>query len=466
MNGLSESIAAKELNIDDALSRLFTSGTIFNFANHAQGSLSVKLKRTTVTMITSYTSFFENHTEFLAPMLNFLFNTLEDPKLVNVSSIAIESVCSSCRNNLVSELGAFLDHYRLLLARNFTNSVVRERIIGGIASIVEALSSNEAKYDHLATLIQLSQDEFATAVHYFGANKLLPAQGSILHALNLLVNIGKALRAPDDFEKVTNPSDNSTYWSHGMGATLQNIIYEIVMHANRIMPWSGGVIGAICQILRAGYSEIVPGLFSFPPNVTVEFVLASTLETARLDYVFETASAMLAKKPEASHIELQTAAFSILDHAKGLLSLSHGMEAAHSLTGPSKLTDMSDIRSQDPELKASIIELMQKMIPNYMQSMTMLGAALDDLFALALLALAGEQVLLKRAAAHFWVTRISIFWRSENDRSIRLCLSNGTSMKTRPPPTSTRCLKFMAHNSAMYWLIKLEAYVRGVSSTR
>ncbi|KAL9128116.1 MAG: hypothetical protein Q9217_003137 [Psora testacea] len=370
LNGLSESFAAKELNVDGALSRLFTSGIIFGYANNAQGSLSIKLKRTTVTMITNYTSFFENHPRFLAPMLNFLFDALQNPKLVNVASIAIKSVCSSCRTHLVPELGAFLEQYTMLLAWDSVDADIRERVIGGVASIIQALPSDEAKYYPLATLIQLTQDEFAMALHYLEANEVAASRLSAVRALRLLVSIGKALRVP---ENVANPTNGSTYWSHGDGATLQTIIYQMVTQAANLMRSSSEVMEAICQILRAGYNEIVPGPFTFPLNVTVEVVLGSTLETARLEYVFETAGAMLAKKSDASQNDLQNAAFSILSHAKDLLCL------------------VDDIRSQDPDLIASIIELMEKMIPHYMLSIMMLGPQINSLFAISLAALAGEE---------------------------------------------------------------------------
>ncbi|KAL9103509.1 MAG: hypothetical protein Q9163_001465 [Psora crenata] len=383
LNGLSESLAVKELKVDGALSRLFASESIFGMENTDQYPLSIRLKRTTVTMITNYTPFFENHPTFLPQMLNFLFNALQDPNLVNVSSIAIKSICSSCRTHLVPELGAFIEQYKMLLTWESVDGDVREKVIGGVAAIIQALPSDDAKYEPLATLIQLTEDDFANALHYLEVNEVSSAQKSTVRALRLFVSIGKALRAPDN---ITTPTHASRYWSYGNGAALQTIIYQTLARATTLMGWNSDVIGAVCQILRAGYNEIVPGPFNFPTKVTVDFVLASTLGTARLDYIFDTASVMLVKKSDASQIELQNAAFSILNHGKDLLCL------------------VDDVRSRDPDLVASIIQLMEKLVPHHLHSMLKLGPKLNYLFALSLSALAAEQVTLKRAGAHFWAS--------------------------------------------------------------
>ena len=66
-----------------------------------------------------------------------------------------------------------------------------------------------------------------------------------------------------------------------------------------------------------------------------------------------------------------------------------------------------DVESRDPDLVASIINLMEKMVPHYMESMMRLGPHADELFSISLQALADQHVILKHAAAHFWV--ISMF---------------------------------------------------------
>ena len=322
LNGLSDSSISTSVEIDRALSTLFTSGTIFDAAENARGFLSLQLKLTMMEMITGYTWFYEKHPILLAPLLNFLFDALQNPKIANVSSLAIQSVCSSCRKHLVSELGTFLQLCTTLLSQNSLGADIREQIVGGIASIVQALPSDEARYSYLTTLLRLTYHEFAVAIRRYQNSELVAANQGVVHAMRLLVSIGKALRAPDH---VSNPINGSTFWSCEIGATLQMNICRMMAQANKLAHSNDQVIEAICEILRTGYGEIAPGPFTFPPKVTVDFVLASSIGTARLESVFETAAAMLAKKPNAPSVDLQDAAYLMLNHGRGLLCSTSGM---------------------------------------------------------------------------------------------------------------------------------------------
>ena len=107
--------------------------------------------------------------------------------------------------------------------------------------------------------------------------------------------------------------------SSGLGAGLQFKISDMVQKLTSMMPTNSDAIEAACDIIRAGYKEISPGLFVFPPKVTVDFVRSASLNTSRLDKVLETAAKMLSSS-KASDVSVQTAASELLNYAMMLLA--------------------------------------------------------------------------------------------------------------------------------------------------
>lgn len=103
---------------------------------------------------------------------------------------------------------------------------------------------------------------------------------------------------------------------------MQAKVVQIMETITGLMRWNSDVVEASCQILRSGYKESVPGLFVFPHKVTVDLVLASKLDTARLDYVLDTASVMLSRHVHEPEPIIKSAASAFLTN---LLSIIHLM---------------------------------------------------------------------------------------------------------------------------------------------
>ena len=321
LNALSESISDED-SVDAMLSKLFSSSLFADMTSTVE-PIPAKARQTAVNMITKYTAFFERHVEYLPAMLNFLFESLKAPSLASVAARAILSSCSSCRQTLIPELGAFLQQYEVLLTWATADIYTKEKVIGGIAAIIQAIPKDEDKYGPLLTLIQFVERDVNDCIRSMEASQAEEFQASGLCALKCLASMGKALQAPDDgVIDLDADGPQSTFWAEGPGVVLQTKVIQIIETLTGLMRWNSDAVEASCQILRSGYKESAPGLFVFPPRVTVDLVLASKLDTARLDYVLDTACVMISGRVHEPEIIIKNAASALLNY---LLRLKHLM---------------------------------------------------------------------------------------------------------------------------------------------
>ena len=323
LNALSGSISDED-SVDPTLSRLFGSSLFADMSSTVQ-PVADKARQTAVNMITKYTAFFGRHVEYLPAMLNFLFESLKAPALASVAAKAILSSCSSCRQTLIPKLDAFLQQYDVLLTWATAEVYTKEKVIGGIAAIIQAIPRDEDKYAPLSKLIKFVERDFNDCIRFMEASQAEEFQASGVCALKCLASMGKSLQAPD-YAVINLEPDGAlpAFWVEGPGAPLQAKVVQMMETVAGLMRWNGDVVEASCQILRSGYKESDSGLFVFPPQVTVDLVLASKLDTARLDYVLDTACAMLSKYAHKPDTTIKNAASALINNLLGVISLMGG----------------------------------------------------------------------------------------------------------------------------------------------
>ncbi|KAL8836862.1 MAG: hypothetical protein Q9170_002753 [Blastenia crenularia] len=347
LNALAESISDEDV-VDATLSRLFGSEL---FVNMMDPTLAIpsKTQQTAVTAIISFTAFFERNTQFLPPMLTFLFRSLQVPALVGVAAKAIYSTCDSCRKSLVIEVGAFLHQYEILLEQPEIDSTTKEKVIGAIAAIIQAIPSTQHRVGNFARLIDFVSRDVEVCQELARSGSLEQAQERGLCALRCLINMGKSMQEPDgpaiDLENETLPHEarDSHTWE-----PCQERIVECLYAVRRSLDRDGEVIEASCQVLRTGYKETSPGPFVFPPKTTEDFLANSKLRTPRLECVLDTAGAMLMRHTRAKAPGIDAAATTFLVHLFHLISMI-GSDPAN-----------------EPEVSASCIDLAVKFIPHYL----------------------------------------------------------------------------------------------------
>ncbi|KAL9008180.1 MAG: hypothetical protein Q9173_006666 [Seirophora scorigena] len=315
LNALAETISDQDV-VDATLSRLYGSAL---FPQMMDESLAVpsKTQQTAVTTIVSFAAFVERHTEFLPPMLTFLFGSLQMPKLAGVAAKAIYSTCDTCRKCLVSEVGAFLSQYEALLQWEGVQSATKEKVIGAIAAIIQAIPSIEHRVENFNKLLDFVERDVEACLESAKVGLLEEGKENGLCALRCLVEMGKSMQEADgaviDLENESSAEDahHSLTW-----ALSQERIVHCLYAVSASLGGDGEVVEACCQLLRTGYKESSPGPFVFSPKITETFVANSNIQTPRLDKILDTASAMLTRHTRTAAPPIDTSVITLLKNPK------------------------------------------------------------------------------------------------------------------------------------------------------
>lgn len=401
LNALSECISDENV-VDATLSGLFGSEL---FASMMDSTLNIpsKTQQTAVATIVSFTAFFERNTQFLPPMLTFLFESLQVYALAAVAAKAIYSTCDSCRSSLVTEVGAFLHQYEVLLSLQGVESATKERVIGAIAAIVQAMPVDEDKAASFAKLLDFVDRDVQACQELLKAGLLEQGQQQGLCALRCLVNMGKSMQEPEsaaiDLEHETSQHEiyDSQHW-----ASSQERIIRCLHAVGQSLNRDGEVIEASCQVLRTGYKETSTGPFVFPPKTTEDFVRKSNLQTPRLELVLDTAGAMLTRHTRTMAAMIDTTATAFLLHLFQLVAA------------------MGNNPANDPEVSASCIDLLAKYIPHYFHLFLhpQWREHISNLFMFSLQAMICQEIMPRRSAAAFWASFFQRYELSEELQSM------------------------------------------------
>ena len=319
LNALADSVA-EEGTADQNLLQIF--GSSFFSQMTGDGALvPVKCQQTAVTMINRYTAFFERHNDYLPQVLNFLFTRLQTSDLANHSSKAILALCYSCRKTLALELDAFLYQYERLLSQDLIDTNTKERVIGAIAAIVQAVTPVENMLAPLDRLLFFVQADVENCLRILSSGLIEEAQPIGLAALKCLVSIGKAMQVPDEVPIDLESSKSApTIWNEDSGIAIQSRIVQCYEAIFSSLQSDGDIVETTCQILRTGYTETSPGPFVLSPLKTADLVVNSRLSTARLGHVLDTAALMLSRNRTEYSNHFKPAALKCFEHSLHLVA--------------------------------------------------------------------------------------------------------------------------------------------------
>ncbi|MCJ1476811.1 hypothetical protein MMC13_005480 [Lambiella insularis] len=317
LNALADSVSGDDIE-DQALSEIFSSG-IFAKMTGNTASVPIECQQTAVDMISWYSPFFERHTDYLPQTLNFLFACLKEEDLARHASKAIQSLCDSCRGRLTAELSTFMYQYEVVLTWNTVDAKVKERILGGIAAIVQALTPEEAKLAPLEQLLVFVQHDVDVCLQHLDVGHYDEAVSHGLGALGYLYCIGKAMQAPEDgtidLETTQTTKWLSSVWEEEPGRMLQSKIVRLYESIFFALQSDGNIVEATCHVLRTGYTEYLPGPFVLSPLKTAELVVRTSLTTARPGIILDTAKSMLTRNMTTYPEDLKPAALYCFRHA-------------------------------------------------------------------------------------------------------------------------------------------------------
>ncbi|KAI1106328.1 ARM repeat-containing protein [Jackrogersella minutella] len=442
---------------DDILTKVFDS-PLFELLRQGQNVVPVRVRQTCLSLIERYSDYFSNHAELLPAALNLLFSAVGDRYLAVPSSKSIYTLCSSCRTLLTPEVDAFLEQYGTLRNHEL-DSLAEERVVGAIASIIQAMPEDTNKANalqRLLTMVGLDVDVSLQLASYPEGSFLPPDNPSLVRAYDLaqrpteevpvsevslqlairalrcISSIAKGLQSPTESPVDLESSDDTVQAPTDTDLNQIHVdIMNLLVRLKQTFSSSSEVIDVICSIIRAGFSETEPGPFVFPPQMVTEFI--TSVWHNRVATVVNTASIFVTSLSSGNQKQY------VGDVLSQLLPWVFGQ--LHQLSEP----------DQDPELAQYGLEFAQRVMakrPDILMSQP--SDMLEFLFMFAIKLLNGREPLPKAAAADFWSTFISLTTSDQNTQTI---VNN--AMSYLGPKLSESLIQNIGGNAARSELDKL-----------
>jgi hypothetical protein len=297
---------AEDAQRDEYLDKAFTPSVLSMFAQ--QNQVPTRAMKAFLDLITLYADYFQKRPNLLPGVLNIVFEATGAPSLSKVASRAIEKLCSDCRAILVPELGVFLQHYRNIASNASLDATVKEAVMEGIASIIQAIEPEESKLAPLGQLLDYVESDvdlslgfasmqastgtqMSTGIVHAGARDDAAAIDAGVLALRCLTGIAKGIQVPDDtpVDLEERESKYLSFWITGPGSHVQQRIYSMICRVYGALSNRSEIVEYACNILRVGFREMEAGPFVMPPSMTAQFIMNATVQTPRLGHVINTA---------------------------------------------------------------------------------------------------------------------------------------------------------------------------------
>ncbi|KPM36895.1 hypothetical protein AK830_g9668 [Neonectria ditissima] len=406
LGGLAECVG-EDARCDEALASVFTS-PLFSVLRPGERAIPARVRQTCVALIEHYTEYFERNLSHLPPALNLLFVVVGEHSLTAAAAKSILRLCSSCRSHLYPEVDAFLDEYQKLIAAERLDCGASEKILCGIASVIQAIPDSPQRYSAFARLLSFIQRDvqrslellqssqsitvscFVAPACSYAASDEHPALHTALKALRCLASTGRGLQAPTEAPVDLESESASARTSDPQLAQLQEAIISIIVRLQREFSTSGEVVEIICSVLRSGFSEVDPGPFVLPPQGVTQYLTTQTQRTPRVGLLVSTACSFVSSL-EHDGLQIQSGMLTtVLLWVVGLLK---------QLTHP----------EADPELSQNGIEFVSRLMSKCPAILLRLEPqdAAEFFFIFTLQVLDGKEPLPKASAAEFWAVFVS-----------------------------------------------------------
>jgi hypothetical protein len=410
---------------DDMISRVF-SAPFFALMLESQDQVPLRLRHTSLQLIERYSDYFERRPEFLASALNLLFGGLGDSALGGDSAKYIAKLCSSCRHILTGDVPAFLSQFGAIYHRRPLDPLAEEKVVLAIASIIQAVNNDADKLSAFAQLFDFAAQDIERSIQLAANPQTLnledplhrrgidpaelqaqpsPAEVSLqlaLRALRCISGMAKGMQSVRDGPVDLDAPVPQWQISNEL-AVLQHDILTILNRVLVTFPANGEVVEVICNIFRAGFSEIEPGPFVFPPSIVSSFFTSLTINAPRIGTVVSTACSFLSSLFKGPPDQLVPTLSQLLPWVVSLLQALPEPKA-------------------DTELTQHSIDLVRRLMAKAPEVLFQLqpSSHIEFFFLFTLEVLNGSEPLPKAAAAEFWTEFLAL--RSE-DPAIQASIS-------------------------------------------
>ncbi|RMY44950.1 hypothetical protein D0865_10229 [Hortaea werneckii] len=374
---------------EDLLATVFSSSLFRDVADFGQ-NMPTQVRRTAIDLLGSYGQYIEHHAEYLPDTVRFLFASLETGSLANAAAKSIASLCSACRGSLTGELEGFLQQYQRFLSGPTNDPYTKEKVIGAIASIIQAIQPDTAKVQPLVALVQYVEQDVQVAKDCAQAGEEEMAGLMGVAALNCLASIGKGMQVPDDvpvsiYEDDESPP-NKDFWALGEGQVAQQRIMGC-FSVLQVLGNNGEAVEAACQVLRTGFAETEPGPFVLPPSVTVSFLQQCAVTTPQLEAVLGTVCILITQHSKGNSTRIGAQVTAVTQQV---------MNFIQQLGGP----------GNDPAVATSCIDVLGRLMPYYTSVLfddaSPVAPGLQTLLDFTIQGIDGADPFPKRSALDFW----------------------------------------------------------------
>jgi hypothetical protein len=301
---------------DEYLQKVFEP-SLFSVLANPPSDLPIQTMKTFLTLFSDYADYFARDTDVLSTALNVAFGAIGSQPLAKSASSAIVMLCSECRSVLIPELNAFIQHLNNT-TRTSLASNVKEAILQGIASIIQAIPTDESKVPPLNQLLNFVESDVQDCLRLISntASSDLPtinaaenssnyvAAAELGHtALSCLASIAKGMQARTDKPVNLEEKTGSHFWDSGEGSVIQQRILSIVARTYDALHSHGEVIEAACNVFRNGFVELEPGPFVLPIRSVAQFLVKCEPSTPQLGTVIKTACSLISSHRSDEPIE-------------------------------------------------------------------------------------------------------------------------------------------------------------------
>jgi hypothetical protein len=458
LGGFSDTSSEDPLR-DEYLDKVFTPSLLDLFTGPHK-ELPRPTMQSFLDLIICYSEYFKHRTQALPKVLTFVFQATSSPSLAKKASKAITRLCSDCRKILLPELGAFLQQYSSIASNYSLDGSVKESIMEGIASIIQALENEEQRVAPLEQLLNFIEADVEQSLLLLSS--IVPLQerdqsdpsqmdgGRGAMALELgvtafkcLAGIAKGIQIPDDgpVDLEKRESRSSTFWTDGEGSRIQQRVYSMMCRMYDALGSRGEIVEEVCDIWRQGFREMEPGPFVMPPNMAAQFFMKANFQTPRLGRVITTACSLISSNKWGDGL---AGVLAVL--LAWVASLLHTLGGRFPDSTQRSDADLFAEPGNDPELTQTGIEFVFRLLPKYSHVLLnhQPSSSLEFIFMFTLKALAGSDPLPKQAAAEFWVCRpISASHRAKTFRqpssAFQINQNHYKLPSTTPSNTSAQC---------------------------
>ncbi|KAK3117554.1 member of the karyopherin-beta [Teratosphaeriaceae sp. CCFEE 6253] len=379
---------------EDLLTGVFSSSLFREVGDFAQ-TVPSQARRTAIDVLGSYGPYIERHAEYLPDTVRFLFASLETGLLANTAAKSIAALCSACRGSLTGELDGFLLQYQRFTKGPTSDPYTKEKVIGAIAAIIQALKPERAKVRPLLVLIESVDKDLQAAKDYSAAGDAESAETFGVMGLTCLASIGKNLQLPEDvpiniYDDDEQKAGESSFWD---SAEAQEVRQRIMgcFSVLQVLGDVGEAIEAACHVLRSGFAETEPGPFVLPASVTVSFLQQCSASTPQLEIVLSTACILITQHSKAGAKRIPAEVSATCEQVASFMQ---------QLQRP----------GQDPGVAQGCIDVFSRLMPCYtsllFESRFTLPQLLPTMLNFTIQAIESQDIFPKRAAAEFWAKLI------------------------------------------------------------